>query len=448
MRLLITLLCITFFKGLFFSQNEINLTKTTHSISIDNIADYVQTKVSYSVTNLRVVRNAVGAEWDLTVKGRSFTALPYNTAIGTQLNSSNLAFKATNICLTPDIFINPNVADANNISTQSSALPYEDLGNPYNNINKYYIVGTSAPDDPLISAAAGCAGTLNNDGTGISNPQTHSFNIDIELDLTAFLTGTSYTPGLYTYEVEFELFDDGNAVSVDQELLTIEVDILPILQIKTSGLNELSFDFTDMSKYNSGITHYGATIIEINSNTEWDLLAIGTSSSNENGNPSWDVVTTYSLLPSGSSLLPLSALELYQTPANPKGTAAVDDYSAAFVNPPTGNNNIEVATTGTFIPVAVPTANPVGSNINKAIAGRFNSAGAAAGNAIEAGSYLVSAGGGGGWDNNDFRYVMSYKITPGLDATFSNGLPAIAAGNYVNPGAYNMQVKYLLTTDQ
>lgn len=448
MRLIATFLYITFLKGLFFSQNEINLTKTTHSISIDNIADYVQSKIFYSVTNLRVDRNT-GDEWDLTVKGRAFTPSPYNTSIGTQLNSSNLAFKATNICLTPDIFINPNLADANNISTQSSGLAYQDLGNPYDNTTKYYIVGTSVDDDPLTSVAAGCGGTLNNDGTGISNPQTHSFNIDIELDLTAFLAGTSYTPGLYTYEVEFELFDDGNTVaSVDQAVLTIEVDILPILQIKTSGLNELSFDFTDMSKYNTGITHYGATIIEINSNTEWDLLAIGTSSSNENGSPYWDVVTNYSLLPSGSSQLPLSALELYQTPPNPKRTGAVDDYSAAFASPPSGNNNIEVATTGTFIPVAVAAANPVGTNINKAIAGRFNSAGAAGGNAIEAGSYLVSDGGGGGWDNNDFRFIISYKITPGMDATFSNGLPPIAAGSYVNPGAYSMQVKYLLTTDQ
>ena len=46
------------------------------------------------------------------------------------------------------------------------------------------------------------------------------------------------------------------------------------------------------------------------------------------------------------------------------------------------------------------------------------------------------------WDAG-YRYVIDYRLVPGLPVTFGGFM-----ANYACPGAYTMQVKYILAEDQ
>lgn len=426
----------------FFSQTTLALTNNTYKITIDNIADYANNPQFFTVATLNVGWDR-GTEWDLTVKGERFQVQTQYSSLGTDLQPENLKLKAVNFCSTPDVLV-----AANNITTST----YSDLGTPYvasPGGTKYYIVGTAADDPQITSNDPLCPGPLdglgdfinNNNGLAITHPGTHSFRIDLELDINDFFTlGTQYNPGIYIYDLLFEFNEDNGITIAPSQSLQVEVEILPILDLKLTGTNQLNFTFTDISQYLSGETKFSTSILEINSNVDWDLYALGTSTENESGTAKWDVQAQYSQSLSGTSTFPLTSLELFQTPSNPSSTGN-DDYSAAFANPPLGANNIEVSKS-TLLPVAVA---GTGSLLAKSIAGRML-AQAGANDFISPGSYLIP---GGTWDRNQFRYTMSYRLTPGLPANFSNGRETGAPiADYLRPGVYTMQVRYVLSSDE
>jgi hypothetical protein len=355
--------------------------------------------------------------------------------LGDDLQPENLRLKAVNFCSTPDALV-----AGNNITTST----YSDLGTPYvasPGGTKYYIVGTPADDAQITSVDPLCPGPNNNDGQAITNPGTHSFRIDLELDINNFFTlGTQYNPGIYIYDLLFEFNEDNGVTIGPSQSLQVEVEILPILDLKFSGTKQLNFTFTDISQYLSGETKSSTSILEINTNLDWDLYALGTSTENESGTAKWDVQAQYSQSVSGTATFPLTSLELFQTPSNPSSTGN-DDYSAAFATPPLGANNIEVSKS-TLLPVVVA---GTGSSLDKSIAGRMD-AKTGANNFMSPGSYLIP---GGTWDRNHFRYTMSYKLTPGLPANFSNGQEGGAPiADYLKPGIYTMQVRYVLSSDE
>ncbi len=237
-----------------------------------------------------------------------------------------------------------------------------------------------------------------------------------------------------------------NAQLVDEQNVTITMDLQPILQLEMNGPQNVDFVFDEVYKYVGGITKYGVTQLKVSASVDWDLYAVGYSSGNTNANPLlMDNQVTYGTAAptNASNRLDCELLELRQDKANP-GTTAVaanfNDYSSAFGKSPvaTGANNIYTNAN----PYTKP---PVGL---KYIAG-----GNAGADFVAGGTYLVLGGGNVGAGSN-YWYTIDYRIVPGLPAvfpnTFSNAGVASAihlggvATNYAQPGVYTMNVKYVL----
>ena len=130
-----------------------------------------------------------------------------------------------------------------------------------------------------------------------------------------------------------------NAQLVDEQNVTITMDLQPILQLNMDGPSNIDFVFDEIYEYMGGITKYGATTLKVSSSVDWDLYAVGYSSGNTAGTGlSWDNQVSYGngTALNGSSILSCSLLELRQNKANPANLAAIGvtggiDYSSPFL---------------------------------------------------------------------------------------------------------------------
>lgn len=233
----------------------------------------------------------------------------------------------------------------------------------------------------------------------------------------------------------------GKAQLVDEQNVTITMDLQPILQLEMNGSPNIDFVFDDIADYMGGITKYGATQLKVSSSISWDLYAVGTSANAATN--FWDSQVSYGNI-SGVldvTTLPLEALELHQDKANPSsaGATAFDDYNANFATSPviTGANNIYTS--------AAPYTRPVAAE--KYIAGHN-----AATDFVAGGSYLLLNATVGAGSN--YWYSIDYRLVPGLPAIFPNArtnagvardiATVSGAGTYARPGVYTMNVKYVL----
>jgi hypothetical protein len=233
---------------------------------------------------------------------------------------------------------------------------------------------------------------------------------------------------------------------VDEQNVTITMDLQPILQLEMSGPQNIDFIFDEVHEYVGGITKYGVTQLKVSASVDWDLYAVGYSSGNTNANPLlMDNQVTYGTAAptNASNRLDCELLELRQDKANP-GTTAVaanfNDYSSPFVKSVvnTGANNIYTS------------VNPY---TKPAVGLKYIAGGNAGADFIAGGTYLVLNGGNVGAGSN-YWYTIDYRIVPGLPAifpnTYSNAGVASAihlggvATNYAQPGVYTMNVKYVL----
>ena len=416
--------------NIFVTSQAITLSTLTRSIVIDNISDYSNDIEILALTNINVDASfGAGTNWDFAMLGGVLTSSQY-VSQGSNLDHEDLKFRATNFCESPNA-----VAPANNIN----ASTYSNLGNITWDAGvsnaPHYVVGSSATDGNLTGS---CGATIiNQDGNSNSSPESHNFRLDLQLDLSAFRTGTVINPGIYNYNILFQLFQDGDLTPRAQTSFSLEIEILPVLQLKTTTLDRIDFNFIEISNYINGLTQNNKTILEVSSNVNWDLLAIGTSVRHQNNNTDyfWDANSAYTS--TGSANIPLSALEILQYPDNP--CAGSSDYSSAFTNPPTqlNNNNISVASgVLSFASLAA-----TGTDNTRCIAGNYGTQGQPA-NAIAPGSYYIN----GSWTQADYRYSLTYRLTPGLPATFQNGKPLMAQD--AKSGYYSMQVRYIIIEDQ
>jgi hypothetical protein len=246
---------------------------------------------------------------------------------------------------------------------------------------------------------------------------------------------------------------NAKAQLLDEQNVTVTMDLQPILQLGMNGAQNVDFVFDQISEYVGGITQYGATNLQVSSTVSWDLYAAGFSSRAASGLLEWDNQVVYGgdTDPNSVTTLPLTLLELHQDKANPSsanatpGTGTVS-YSVAFASGATaiGQNNVHATST----PYARPTAS------NKYIAGHNSTSDFVAG-----GSYLIAIGTVVG-NASSYSYTMDYRIVPGLPAVFpraSNGSTnggnnttsaalniAPGTGLYAQPGVYTMNVKYVL----
>lgn len=246
--------------------------------------------------------------------------------------------------------------------------------------------------------------------------------------MLAILGGLCFTQGV-------------RAQLVDEQNVTITMDLQPILQLDMNGPQNIDFIFDDVSDYVGGITKYGVTQLKVSSTVAWDLYAVGFSSSGTN----WDNQVIYGVGsdPNAVTTIPCTALELRQDKVNPNpnpAPALFADYNGAFLTSPvtSGQNNIFVSATPYTRPAAT----------EKYIAGGTTSAEFVAG-----GSYLVTQGGNVGAGSN-YWYTIDYRIVPGLPAVFPNAAlnngtsNALVAPQYAQPGVYTMNVKYVLVENE
>ena len=256
------------------------------------------------------------------------------------------------------------------------------------------------------------------------------------------------------------------AQPVDMNLLTTEsdvtvtMDLQPVLELQMTTPDQINFTFNTINSYMAGITHYGATVLRVSSTVEWDLVAVGTSSDNEqNQTEFWDNPVQYSASTATKvNTIPISALELQQTPPNPTAGSANTDYSPAFVQNPgsgaitTSNNSVEVGSQQALTPTSITFQ--TGVTDARVIAGDLGANfGGGVSSAVTPGSYLSTVG--QSYNPGDFKYTISYRIVPGLPAVFplrdaddAALSPVPASNEYAAPGVYTMEVRYVLTEDQ
>jgi len=307
------------------------------------------------------------------------------------------------------------------------------------------------------------------------------------------ITGIATASLIATSAIKGQLLDEGN--------VTIYLDLQPVLQLNVQGPSEITFTFDQIYKYYGGVIKYGATILKVSSSVTWDLWAAGTSSGNHPicGRNCWDIMMLYGN--NGTDAIPLTALELHQYPDNPSfraggvpataggfgltcanGIPGSSDYSTPFAQ---YNYQTQSFLTTASGQIYVP--DPAGANgpytpptsagaapTEKYIAGASGTAqGTNQDCGIPGGTYLAQFGVTPALPspNSLFYYVIDYRILPGLPARFPAHNPntpgvdgnlagaggyldrvATAAGytpqTFARPGAYTMNVKYILTEDQ
>ena len=238
-----------------------------------------------------------------------------------------------------------------------------------------------------------------------------------------------------------------SAQLVDEKDVSITLDMQPVLELEMTTPNQIDFVFDEITEYQAGITQYGATILKVSATVNWDLYAVGRSST---GNRFWDQQVSYGATSNSVATLPMSLLELRQSRANTGAGAAtgVADYSSAFSTTQAAasfTNSLFVNNDGSGTPPLLA---------NKYIAGHAGTTGTT--DSMTAGTYLNNSG-----TSSNFYYVMDYRIAPGLPAIFPNAALAdsttaedivtTAAGTgaeYAEGGVYTMYVQYVLLEDQ
>ena len=256
--------------------------------------------------------------------------------------------------------------------------------------------------------------------------------------------------------------NNAKAQLIDEQNVTVTMDLQPILQLGMNGSSNVDFVFDQISEYVGGITQYGATNLQVSSTVSWDLYAAGFSSNAAGAVAAagliWDNQVVYGADsdPNSTTSLPLTLLELHQDKVNPDVTSATPavagtaDYFSILNQTrggtTVGRNNVYATSTPYVRPAATA----------KYIAGHNSS-----GDFVAGGSYLISnnavASLGQVGNGSNYSYTIDYRIVPGLPAVFPNASQltltdggnnntsaALTGGAYAQPGVYTMNVKYVL----
>ncbi|MBN8704034.1 MAG: hypothetical protein J0M08_13280 [Bacteroidetes bacterium] len=251
--------------------------------------------------------------------------------------------------------------------------------------------------------------------------------------------------------------------------VVVTIDVQPFLQLKMEGPEQLDFTFGQIQDYYAGITKYGVTVLKVSATVSWDLWAAGLSNGSV-GNFLWDNPAQYQVATDAFNTVPITALELHQTPENPSialgclsTVAQSSDYSRPFqmrtgINTISSNNTVYAPSPGA--PYTSPTSAAAMGASEKYIAGGTGTGGNCQ---VAGGSYILQA-----TTSSSYYYSIDYRIIPGLpvvfpahdDATTVNSAAAYvtnadAATNFIDnpteyaqPGIYTMYVKYILAQDQ
>ena len=125
------------------------------------------------------------------------------------------------------------------------------------------------------------------------------------------------------------IFGSANAQILNEQNVTLNMDIQPVLQLMLEGPTQHEFVFDDIKDYYAGIVKYGANILKVSASVKFDLWAAGLS---QQTNRVWDPIYDYAggaAATGATNVMPLTALELRQFPPNPMIADAVANVSAA-----------------------------------------------------------------------------------------------------------------------
>jgi len=243
----------------------------------------------------------------------------------------------------------------------------------------------------------------------------------------------------------------------DEKNVTINVDLQPVLQLDMTTPDHLDFTFSKISDYVGGITKYGATQLRVSSSVSWYLYAVGTSQAAQGGlGAIMDNQAQYlegaAAGVQGLPIISLDALELYQAQGNfANGVANVSplDYSSPF----TSGSVIAAAGPGGFTSTNSIDASLSATPYNFAVAPVKYVEGNA-GAPANGGSYLTSLsansvlGAATTAGTDQYVFNIDYRLLPGLPVIFPASPTTFGllggAGFYTSPGAYTMDVKYIL----
>ena len=206
-----------------------------------------------------------------------------------------------------------------------------------------------------------------------------------------------------------------------QEYVTVTMDLQGILELKMITDPQVDFVFNSIQKYQTGITKYNATVLEVNATVPWDLYA-------QPATQYWNQQAAYGIGNRSQNMLPAEILQLQTSQTS-------DNFSMTSFNGFIGlTSNF-----GTNLATQSPTA------ATQFISGNFGSLG----NNLARQQEPVRA------SEMNQRFSIHYRIKPGVPATFPDlnvQYPAVASTSFssttsTQSGYYILEVVYTLAED-
>jgi hypothetical protein len=206
----------------------------------------------------------------------------------------------------------------------------------------------------------------------------------------------------------------------DEEYAYITMDLQGILNLTMTSGPQVDFSFNSIAEYKQGIVKYNATQLEVDATVAWDMYVYAATDT-------WTQVEAYST--NGAAHLPAEILEISSSYNNSAITGGVG----------LDNNLVSLkGLTNSGMDDGTPDINTqflMGGDNTLAGSDENGAPGTADGNPT----------------SNKFR--ISYRLKPGVPATFPNStvaLDAVTLGNtvdYAQAGYYYLEVVYSLVED-
>jgi hypothetical protein len=207
-----------------------------------------------------------------------------------------------------------------------------------------------------------------------------------------------------------------------QEYVTVTMDMQGVLELKMSSDPVVDFTFNTIEKYQTGITKYNSTVLEVNSTVGWDLYV-------QPATQFWQQQMSYSTTGLGQVNLPSEILELQCVQQNYSDNAQ--------------NLNVFSGLASVF---GSNTASAFPTSKTQFLSGHFGTSGSLLRTSNEINRNVRP--------NN--RFSVNYRIKPGIPAVFpdlSKQYPSVAkaafpsAGMSAQPGYYELEIVYSLVED-
>ncbi len=198
----------------------------------------------------------------------------------------------------------------------------------------------------------------------------------------------------------------------DEEYAYITLDLQGILTLNMSTNPQIDFSFSSIQEYQTGITRYNASRLEVDATVAWDLFAYANTDN-------WIQGNAYST--NGESTLPAEILEIQSIAPNTS-------------TPLGGNFNTFESLKGLTNSGVIGGVPDV--NLTQFLAGM---PGTSPGESYPPGAAQANP------STHQFR--VHYRLVPGIPATFPNSSVPIGGSGFAQAGYYYIEIIYALVED-